>query len=80
VRIARQRTSLLQLLLWRNVRQASQVLVQTDRTDHPQDVWCLSAGGILVGSFPFCLGEHVRERAHAKERYSDATQAKNSRN
>src|ERR1043166_7976073 len=40
VRIARQ-TPLLELLLWRDIRQGPQVLIQTDGTHHPNDVRCL---------------------------------------
>ena len=74
-------TSLLELHFWRDIGQASQILVHDDRADHLHDVWFLCAGRVLIASDPglfgtFCLGEHVRERARSDQRHKDAEQAK----
>src|SRR5437588_1506211 len=64
---------------WRNVRQVSQILVQTDRADETDHLWGLCArGGLCRGAIvfgAFSLDEHVRERATADERQKNASEA-----
>ncbi len=45
MRITRQ-SAFFEFFLWRNVRQVPQVLIQSDRPDHPHDVWALRAGSV----------------------------------
>src|SRR6266852_7441450 len=76
VRIARQH-SLFKLGLRRDVREAAQILVHADRTNHLYHVRRLCAGRRLVRSGAivlgaFSLGERARECAHAKQRQKDA--------
>ncbi|PYJ11872.1 MAG: hypothetical protein DME93_08965 [Verrucomicrobia bacterium] len=78
VRIARQ-DSLLKLGLRRDVREAAQILVQTDRTNHLYHVRRLCAGRRLVCSgaivlAAFSLSKHARECAKAQQRQEDAGQ------
>src|SRR5712692_2344519 len=79
VRVACQ-DSLFKLWLWRDVREAAQVLVQRNRTNHPYDVRLrpvrLGSGGVLVGG----LGGRLRERASTQQRQEDAGQAENKTN
>src|SRR2546430_5865577 len=84
VGIARQ-TSLLELLLWRDIRQGSQILIQADRTDHSSDVRSLRTGSILrrIGASRLlrsagALG--LGERARTNQRHKDAEEAKNGSN
>ena len=75
VRIAGQ-DSLVELLLWRDVRELSQVLVQTDRTNHLHDIRPLRAGSVLRAVGPIVLLDGLCAISLGEQRHSDAEQAK----
>ena len=59
-----------------DIREISQILIQTDRTDHLHDVGSLCAGGILRAVGPIVLLDGLCAISLGEQRHSDAEQAK----